>query len=560
MNRAAQAFACLSFGVVTACMSLGAHAETEHLQARALFFPTCPSDQSPIPKATGFAPIVGALISAVAGPVAKGIVGLGSNAVTKAASDTDYVLPAQTGVTAPFYDVDPTGDLAVRKNIRCVVIVAAVWGSKNRAIESNDWVGKAMRYLNDQELDAYPSTQPQLYFEARYMASDSLEKFSLKPEAIYIANFEQSSSWGRDERKYSIELNFLDIDSGTLFAKPVFVFEKLKAPHTRIICRAQVPEAGCTNESIANQSDWYPVAPLSEYLKKHVAKREKNAALLAVLDSPIDLVGKAPLDAWDNWSTSAEIVTYCSDLKKYNQDVALPGGTSNSLLRNDSQCPQSLNIAQTKLQRLIAGEISKLQYVDAYMLFEQKCGPKKDSWKDADKTTIDKQRRKYFEKFPANLDLAILPSKPPKKPRFLSCLKDLRDEIVAFGKDAETPLSSGARFQTALKITETRYGSAFAKWLAPVVEQSKDGIANAVSDALDPAKRAAADDTKRVNSEAAVIADQQVKIAQAKYDAALAGSDEGDRQTAKLDLLKARKDANAAYAAAKLSIPYPGLE
>jgi hypothetical protein len=543
-------------------MSSVAHAETEHLQARALFLSRCPSDQSPVTKkATEFAPIVGALISAVAGPVAKGIVGLGSKVVTKAASDTDYLLPAQTGITAPFYEVDPSGDLAVRSNIRCVVIIAAVWGSKsNPAIEDSTWVGQAIKYLNQQELVGYPVTQPQLYFEAKYMASDSLEKFALKPEAIFISSFEQSSSWGRDERKYALELSFLDIDSGTVFAKPVFTIEKLKAPYSRITCRTLAPEVDCTNESVANQSDWYPVAPLSDYLKKHVAERERNAALLAVLDTPTELVGKASLDAWDNWSTSATVGKYCDDLLTYNARVAPLGGASNSLLRNDNLCPLNLNIAQTNAQRVIAGEVSKLQYVDAYMLFEQKCGPKKDSWKNADKITIDRQRRSYFKDFPQNLDLTIFPAKPPKGSRFLPCLKELRKEIVAFGDDKETPLSSGARFQTVLKITETRYGSAFAKWLAPVVEQSKDGVASAISDALDPAKRSEKDDSKRVNSETAIIADQQVRIAQTKYDAALAGSDEDKRLDAKLNLLKAKKDANAAYAAAKLPIPYPSLE
>jgi hypothetical protein len=540
-----------------------AYAQTDHLQARVFFFDRCPSDQySPVKAATGFAPLVGALISAVAAPVAKGIVGLGASAVTKAASDTEYLLPSQTGVTAPFYNVDPAGDLSVRENIRCVVVIAATWGNaSNPSIEKNGWVGKAMKYLNQQNLDAYPTATPQLYFEAKYMASDSLEKFSLKPESIFVGSFEQSSSWGRDKRKFLLELNFVDVDTGTVFAKPAFTFEKIKAPHGRIICRTQLPDTNCTNESVGDQSEWFPVAPLSEYLKKHVAERERNAAFLAVIDTPIELVGKAPLEARDAWSKSPFVATYCEKLAKYNEEVASLGReNSSSLLRIDNQCPLVLTDAQSDAQRAIASAILKLQFVDAFMLFEQKCSVKKDSWKGADKVTIDAKRRLYFDSFPNNLDLSIFPPKPPKGSRFAKCLEDLRNEIIAFGTEAETPLSSGGRFQTVLTVKETRYGSAFAKWLAPVVEQAKDGVATVIVDAIDPIKRAAADETKRVNNEFVVIADQEVAIAKAKYDAALAGSDEGVRLAAKLDLLKAKKDANAAYAAAKLSVRYPGLE
>lgn len=146
-----------------------------------------------------------------------------------------------------------------------------------------------------------------------------------------------------------------------------------------------------------------------------------------------------------------------------------------------------------------------------------------------------------------------------------NCLKDI------FGRE---PLLAGA-FNIDAVIVETRPGNRVAKFFAPVADAVAPPLKTALISHLDPTAREQAKEAREKEGAAQILAARQAgrsaSIAELEVRSAQIGYDESVRNVnanpsasnqqavikQQIALLKAQRDANDAFRAAGLEIPFP---
>lgn len=540
--------------VAAALVSIPAQADTGAFQTKVFFQPSCPSvtdaDKAK-DRRQGMAAALPLIFGAIAGPLINSVVDLGVNALARAGEDAKVSLPPIGPVVDQrFYSVSPAGSLYLNPNIQCITVIAGHF-SENAPPSDRVALPEWLRYALTQGVGVKIEPlngPPALYFEAEVVRSDDQEYFGLHPRAIYIGEFQQSSSWGRDERSYEITLTYQAVASTTPYASFAFVFDHVHAGYSRVDCHSKRTIPGCYWNAAGSTIGWFQMHPETPDMAGVTAARKRQVAQISLLSGKPSAVGNQGIDTTLESVKSAAYGRYCAELTKLNRS------RPSTLYKIDDLCPPTFFEAHALAVNELAKRQAQLDYVDAAILAERKCRSKVEGLESANHAEASEPRAEYFKDFPRNLPAAFA--------------HGLQDSVIESCVNAVAggTLEVG-QFQLNGTITETRYGSAVAKWFAPIAKESSGDIKTALQAELVPAKRKEAEEKKKAAEEAAAaasrsalmmvrLADLDVQIAE--NDLAQARTEETANQILQKEiaLLNKKFAANNAYRAANLPPPY----
>jgi hypothetical protein len=518
-----------------ALLCSGANAATPQLESRLFVNEKCPSRMAGAGEKNGA--FGSALLSVLAGPLVDAAVDLGVNAISKAAEDKAVDLPPAS-LFGRFYSTGATGLHQVHPDNLCITLVAGNFGPKAEGEQPAMplWLVNAIPRLNKSGLQGAPA----LYFEAEIVVSDDRKHFALHPRAVYIGQFQQSSSWGRDKRKFDIGLAFQDIESTQAYASFQFSYPDVEPGYARLACAVgekplNYPE--CKVDGAGATKGWFQMQPeTTGMLKLSTARKHLAARLGGLLPSPQVVYQTAPDLVLENVLSSAGD-KYCRELDKDN--ARLP----EKLRRVDELCPVALRSSQEVSKADLALRQRKLDYVDAYMLYQEEC--MKKVYTDA-----PKDRKTLYEKF--------------------STIPETKEADIKACVQLQPPVDGG-EFTLSATVVETRPGSRFAKWFAPVAKSASGDIKTLIKNELPQQRKEEKERLAKAASEKAAldrlalqtlkVVDLEVTMAQNNLDKAESTQprDDNDVLGKQILLLKKQFEANNAYRAAGLDPRYPDV-
>jgi hypothetical protein len=544
--------------LATLCAPLQALAATAPNSAETRIFvaENCPASADKVIKTnSGFG---GAILGAVAGPLIDAAINAGVAAVKAAAEDHTVDFPVGGPKTERFYQVSVNGLEQVNKGIRCITVVSGHFGGAGQMFDSSlepRWLPRAMGKIY--ELKNVPmSGNVDFYFEAEIVTADDPTLFSLNPRAMYVGDFIQTSIFTK-ERNFALELQFQDLASSVPYANFSFKFPGVTKGFSRLTCSnpPQDKDESCIVNALGSPRLWFKMQPQTDEMKNVQIARKQIAARLGLLTDRKSDVGKTAIDPELLVSQTPTHRNYCAELAREN--LRRPA----ALYKADETCSPEYYLRQTEASNLLALKKAQLDYVDAFMLYEQKCGavPQKVSAHDA-----ALRRNELFVTFPAKL---VLPGPAVQDqleigidPETIkACLMKI------FGGDA----TNAGQFMMSAEIHETKLGSKFANWLAPAAEAAAPEVKTVLQDHLIKSKREAAEKVEQAKTDAANLASRNVKFAIQTAEKevrmaeialaakrAEASPDPGDLTKLELALLTKQYAANNAYRAADMTPPY----
>ena len=390
-----------------------------------------------------------------------------------------------------FYVVTNDGDLAIQSKIRCLVIVKGQFTNAATNPKFKDWAG-ALPFAGLQTID--------FRFETKIRALKGGKFFILDPAYLEFNKIEGKSIWTKNERDISISLSLQTPGAASPFASTNFEFKKLSAGtkfhfgDPSFIGKESLPlpyPAEIPDAITAKTKRITTIAPYLQAFSILEKKQNASKAQKGISEQPDLYAQKSVSDAADE---------FCSAL------VALNSTTPQQLQKEDSRCAYILKNKEKKLLKALS-----------------------DASLDSPSVT-----------WALNLcNLASIDSFEPSK----SCKPEIM-ETQSYGY-----------FVTKTTIVETRDGTAFAKFLAKTIGDSKSEISQFAKDSILPYDKAKAQNLQKQG-------DLGVEKAEADLAVLLADPDPKQNQNsliinARLEVLKAKSIANEYYRKSGESVPYP---
>ena len=540
IRRSARALLFLS-GIMTAAFC---GAATDGLETRVFMNPDCYSLVPPTGTKNAL-PL--AILGAVAEPLIDAVVDLGVAAIAKAAEDKTVDLPAATHFDR-FYSTGAAGMNSMNDAVRCITVVSGNFENGDALTEQDmpGWLKVALSRIPQLDKKKFVG-KPAIFFEADIILSDDRKQFALQPRAIYVGTFQQSSSWGRDKRKLDVALTFQDIASAQAYGSFLFSYRDIEEGYARLSCSTlttSVNYADCQVNGAGPTQGWFQIQPETADMAKLSSARKGFAARLSTLQMEVADVGLAgPAVILQNLE-SGEHEHYCAALEAANKKVP------EKAQKFDDLCPGAVVIAREAARADLALRQARLDYVDAYMLYNATC-PAKPS--DLSAAAAIKQRKALYVAFPVNM-LA----KPLSEAEVSACVRK-----AAKAKPA-------GEFTLSATLRETRSGSAIARFFAPVAKSSSADVKTLLKNELPARKNKAAEAQRALDMAAAAldraaqqgvkVTDLEVLIAENELALAESATESPTKEKQVLEkqilLLKKKFEANNAYRAVGLDPRY----